>query len=435
MRQLGFGGNRYRETAGLTYAPGRLGLVLAALGALGLIGIGTGIWHRFHPPDVKTRPSDPWFDTPTAGESILWRMVVQPDGGYRITLGTARHFEVASAESGERLTVVWSWRSLASETRVGDWRVWRAGIWAAPLPSGDPLLRGYQDDPAVRRLALRLLDSGSAQAMAFPDLGTTIADIAELLPKLLAPGLSHQLVLIHTTGPGQEPAPSGSAQTAMSALGQGFDGPYAWLRADAADLTRRLDFPGWQALDALCTNGSFRLAYTQGTPKLRGRAGKVLTDSTRAPFVVLPGGSFVMGSPEEEPERDSDEGPWHQVQVPDFAIMATEVTNAQYAAFLNAAGRRGTQDRLWFRSQAEDPSSRIEGNAGAWRAKAGFGAALGGQCLLVRAPSLLCPLRGAPAHGSGVGICRPGGHHYGLVLRRRCIGHRSVCLVRKKLGE
>ncbi len=366
LRQLGFGGNRYREVAGSTRTPGRLGLVLTALTALGLVGIGAGVWHRLVPPGVEIRSTDPRFDTPMAAESILRRVVPHSDGGYRVTLGTARYFEVVPAEPGERLTVTWSQRPLPSETQVGDWTVWRAGIWATPLPSGDPeapersvvLLRGAQDNPAVRRLGLRLLDTGSAQSVTFLDPDTTIEDIAAQLPKLLAPGLSHQLILIDTAGPGQDLEPSESARTAMSVIGRNFEGPYAWVQADAAELTQALDFFGRKPLADLPIE---RIVQIQGDPTLRGRS-----------FLTLPGGSFVMGSPEEEPNRYSDEGPRHQVRVPDFAIMATEVTNAQYAAFLNAAGRRGTQDRPWFESRAEDSQSRIEKEGDTWRASPGF---------------------------------------------------------------
>jgi len=170
--------------------------------------------------------------------------------------------------------------------------------------------------------------------------------------------LSQQFILIDTTEPDQGPEPSGSARTALSVIGQGFEGPYAWVRADAAALTQKLVFPGRRPLADLAVEG---IVQIHGNPTLHGDS--VLT---------LPGGSFAMGSPPEEPGRNSDEGPRHQVRVRDFGIMATEVTNAQYAAFLNASGRRGTQDRPWFESQQEDPQSRIEGEPGAWRASPGF---------------------------------------------------------------
>jgi formylglycine-generating enzyme required for sulfatase activity len=53
-------------------------------------------------------------------------------------------------------------------------------------------------------------------------------------------------------------------------------------------------------------------------------------------FVWVPGGCFLMGSPQTEPGRDSDEGPVHEVCVDGFWMGKTEVTNAQYRAFHKA---------------------------------------------------------------------------------------------------
>ncbi|MDX2042917.1 MAG: bifunctional serine/threonine-protein kinase/formylglycine-generating enzyme family protein [Acidobacteriota bacterium] len=44
----------------------------------------------------------------------------------------------------------------------------------------------------------------------------------------------------------------------------------------------------------------------------------------------LPGGEFLMGSPDGESGRDGDEGPQHRVTVPSFYIGKTEVTQAQW---------------------------------------------------------------------------------------------------------
>jgi formylglycine-generating enzyme required for sulfatase activity len=49
-------------------------------------------------------------------------------------------------------------------------------------------------------------------------------------------------------------------------------------------------------------------------------------------MVEIPGGTFIMGSPENEAERSSDESPQHQVTVPSFFIGKYELTQAQYQA-------------------------------------------------------------------------------------------------------
>jgi len=52
-------------------------------------------------------------------------------------------------------------------------------------------------------------------------------------------------------------------------------------------------------------------------------------------MVAVKGGTFHMGCTGEQPKCDGDEKPVHRVTLDDFAISRYEVTNAQYAAFLN----------------------------------------------------------------------------------------------------
>jgi formylglycine-generating enzyme required for sulfatase activity len=49
-------------------------------------------------------------------------------------------------------------------------------------------------------------------------------------------------------------------------------------------------------------------------------------------WVSIPKGTFTMGSPEDEPERFSDEHQ-HEVQLDEFELAATAITNEAYAAF------------------------------------------------------------------------------------------------------
>ena len=51
--------------------------------------------------------------------------------------------------------------------------------------------------------------------------------------------------------------------------------------------------------------------------------------------VLIPAGTFTMGSPTTEPQRQSDETQ-HQVTLSAFRMSTYETTNAQFAAFLNA---------------------------------------------------------------------------------------------------
>ena len=51
-------------------------------------------------------------------------------------------------------------------------------------------------------------------------------------------------------------------------------------------------------------------------------------------MVPIPGGTFVMGSPEDEEGRSEDEGPQRTIEVPPFWMAQHEVTWAEYKTFM-----------------------------------------------------------------------------------------------------
>lgn len=51
-------------------------------------------------------------------------------------------------------------------------------------------------------------------------------------------------------------------------------------------------------------------------------------------MVVVPAGSFLMGSPDSEPGRDDDEGPQHRVSISKFSMGQFEVTQKQWKALM-----------------------------------------------------------------------------------------------------
>jgi formylglycine-generating enzyme required for sulfatase activity len=62
-----------------------------------------------------------------------------------------------------------------------------------------------------------------------------------------------------------------------------------------------------------------------------------VAEPTGYPLVLVPGGTFMMGSPEDEAGRWDDEGPLREVSVSAFYLGRCPVTNAQYGRFLKAA--------------------------------------------------------------------------------------------------
>ncbi|MEP0921232.1 formylglycine-generating enzyme family protein [Leptolyngbya sp. ST-U4] len=55
-----------------------------------------------------------------------------------------------------------------------------------------------------------------------------------------------------------------------------------------------------------------------------------LGDTLGLDMILIPGETFMMGSPDDEPERSGDEGPQHEVNVPTFFMGRYPVTQAQW---------------------------------------------------------------------------------------------------------
>ena len=60
------------------------------------------------------------------------------------------------------------------------------------------------------------------------------------------------------------------------------------------------------------------------------------TNSLGMTFVRIPAGTFTMGSPENEPGRDSDETPHQVTLTQDFYMMTTEATQAQWETVMGS---------------------------------------------------------------------------------------------------
>jgi formylglycine-generating enzyme required for sulfatase activity len=70
-----------------------------------------------------------------------------------------------------------------------------------------------------------------------------------------------------------------------------------------------------------------------------GRAEWFKDQETSPEMVVVPAGSFKMGSPDDEPERQRMEGPQRKVTIAQpFAVARHAITRGQFAAFVTATG-------------------------------------------------------------------------------------------------
>ncbi len=112
--------------------------------------------------------------------------------------------------------------------------------------------------------------------------------------------------------------------------------------------------PGWpQDFGTDKCNGLLVSVAAGKRPCIKPGSGESFKDCQDCPeMVVVPAGSFVMGSPETEPERSGAEGPQHEVRIAKpFAVGRFAVTFAEWDACVAAGGCGGHKpdDEGWGR--------------------------------------------------------------------------------------
>lgn len=98
--------------------------------------------------------------------------------------------------------------------------------------------------------------------------------------------------------------------------------------------------------------------------------GDTTTGDYNLTWVSIPGGSFEMGCSPNDDDCDSNEEPRHSVNVSGFKMTKYEVTNAQYAAFLNDRGNNNCSDYPCV--DADSEYLRLSESGGDWSADGGY---------------------------------------------------------------
>ena len=112
-----------------------------------------------------------------------------------------------------------------------------------------------------------------------------------------------------------------------------------------------------------CINESNGLSISKSADTYK--VGDTFRDCATCPeMVVVPSGSFMMGSPADEPHRRDDEGPQHRVTISEpFAVGKYAVTVGQFEEFANETGHPNNE---WhdpgFKQSADHPVVKVNWN-------------------------------------------------------------------------
>jgi formylglycine-generating enzyme required for sulfatase activity len=85
-------------------------------------------------------------------------------------------------------------------------------------------------------------------------------------------------------------------------------------------------------------------------------------------MVAIPGGAFQMGSPQDEPFRNADEGPVREVEVSSFFMGKIEVSWDEYLAFFKETGAQGKTADAYLNVVKDDEVDAISGPTPPWGA-------------------------------------------------------------------
>ena len=113
--------------------------------------------------------------------------------------------------------------------------------------------------------------------------------------------------------------------------------------------------------DGAAASAKFRflLTHRRRAQGFREPLGAEADQATSLTMLWMPPGRFWMGSPEEESERSSAEGPQHLVQLQGFFLAQTPITQGQWR--LVAQWRPNRAERAWYRNLDPNPS-RFKGD-------------------------------------------------------------------------
>ena len=348
LRQLGFAAALFKEDhpTPLKHAS-RLVLAGTMLVMLALSAFGAAAyrWMVPEPPRlVTTAPAT--YEHPAFKAQTIRVMERTLGGTYHVTLGSTREMQmVSNVPEGAEIPVQWMWQAEPNATVIPDSNtvLLRAGRLAQPIrPCSQPwpqrslvvIAASYQEDVKARQLAIRLLDTGSADQVL---IGTDWEQpLVQRLGSSAALNKDTQVVVLLPEVAGAERAAAPLAS---------HPGPWAVVSSgDFAALARAVTFAGTKTLDLLQTElrEQLHVHRRQGDVRLVGGPEELQTDPrTGIAWVRICPGTFTMGTVEEDGERavqmaytnemsrNERSAPPRIVILSAYALAATETTEEQ----------------------------------------------------------------------------------------------------------
>jgi formylglycine-generating enzyme required for sulfatase activity len=351
LRQLGFAAALFRHAPAPLKDSPRLALAGTALLMLGMTALAVAAYRWYRPEPPRLLVQDAVYNHPTLAAQTVRRIDPVGSTHYHVTLGSARHLaSLLNVLAGADIPVSWRWEAGDNAVYLegSDRVLLRAGRLAQPIRAcGDTwpqrslvvIAAPFADDPpAPRQLAIRLLDTGSADQVLLAIHWQQA--LAEWLGPSASLNRATQVLVILPDATGVE---SAAARLAS------HPGPWAVTSSgDFAGLARAVNFRGSKAVGQV--SSLLRVHHARGNVRVYGGPERQ-TDGAGIDWVNVCPGTFTMGTITGEDMKvvqDEIVHPPRTVVLSALQIAATETTQQQ----VGQTGDKPVVDVTWAQARA-----------------------------------------------------------------------------------
>jgi hypothetical protein len=268
--------------------------------------------------DSQIQPGDKWreeMETALAAAKVAL-LLVSSDflASEFVTNSELPQLLTAAEEEGLRILWVPLRPSLVTVTPIYAYQ--GLGDPGRPLARMDPV----EQEEALVKIALAIQEAlGNLQDSMPPGVGAKTQPDSSRQPRQAAAPRSGSWVL------------PGADRQAAAAARSGAVQPVAVQPEVAEPAASTLSLQHFATSTCLLRQESGRWSMERRSLQVEGYR-EELCGGVELTMVKIPAGSFLMGSPEDEPERLEREGPQHEVTLGSFFLAQTPITQAQWRA-------------------------------------------------------------------------------------------------------